>query len=393
VSPAKPTQDALSVELPVELSYREAASEPSRRPHHSLMDLMGDDPFFQRGNDLFAEMESMFDEDPLRRRDVTLRATADKLAVEDLPTQNRPSVFSGAVGHFQVALEPLTSAPRVGEPLELVAKVTGSGNFDRVTLHGIDESPAVKTYGMRSNASTGPSKTFTQTVVPTHAGPLTLPPLTVDYFDPKLGSYETASTRSLSLDVLPAPSSGVPTPTVTSSTLDESHPVRDLPESTTTFSSLEPFYRQPRFAFLGGAMALVTSLLGAIGFARRSQRFHERVASFHFDRAVAQDLKRMETAAATRDRVGFFNAARVALQARLAALWGISPDAVTAADVSARMGERGERIRAVLEQADRVTYGSSLPNDTPLDTWDTIVRAELEHLHNVRPSMPLENLQ
>ena len=80
------------------------------------------------------------------------------------------------------------------------------------------------------------------------------------------------------------------------------------------------------------------------------------------------------------DRAAFFAAARTALQARLAAAWHTTPEAITAHDVAARLGDDGAAIRRVFEHADRVTYAGDLSTAEPLEHRRPGVRGALVHL-------------
>ena len=91
----------------------------------------------------------------------------------------------------------------------------------------------------------------------------------------------------------------------------------------------------------------------------------------------------MESAAAQGAAPEFFAAARGALQHRLGLRWGVAPQAITLAEVNARMNGEAEGFRFVFELADEVTYtGRSFPA-ADLHKWSKIVNAELQRLEVV----------
>ncbi len=96
--------------------------------------------------------------------------------------------------------------------------------------------------------------------------------------------------------------------------------------------------------------------LTILGRAYRNGALRNLVASRSVRRAIASQRRTIGAAAARGDAVELFGAARKALQTRLGANWGIPCDAISTADVIARLAPGGERIREVFERADRLTY-------------------------------------
>lgn len=391
ISPAKPTTQPVAVQLPVELSYREATAQPKR---HTLRDLIGDDPFadsffansFFKNQDLFDDLDSAFGGGAVRRREATLTANVANAGALPLPTDNVPVSFSGAVGHFRVATDSPSTPPRVGEPVVLTTRVEGTGNFDRVLLPGLQDSSQITTYPGKSSFQPGANgltgtKTFTQTVVPLKEGALLLPSQQLSFFDPSRRTYETAHSQPLTLSVAAAPegavtSLGVPTrvrpdPAVASGTR--------LPPDL-LHASLEPLYRRTWFLSVAVLLALLTGILAAWGWARRSGRLLKARETRHAKRVVSQAQGRMQLAAQEEDRLAFFEAARDAVQARLGGLWGIEPEAITAADVKERLGDEGANLRSVFEQADALRYANGLQPAEPLEWWRRKVDVELKSL-------------
>lgn len=385
LSPAKPFRGKLGVELPVELAYRETA-----RQRRSLRDLMGSYPFGGRdpfgdafiGGDPFAgfdiDIDSMFDVGPVQRREMKLRASAKALEVVEPPTAGRPPGYGGAVGTFELAVDPPAQEASVGEPITLSFRATGTGNFDRLSLTGIAESPELKTYPVKSTfASSAASnltgtKRFTQTIVSTKAGAIEVPAVAISFFDPVARKYVTARTQPVTLDVGAARDTGssASQPVTASERLDRGSYV----------DTLQPRYRQTAFWLVPGALALLTMGLVGAAWWRSNPRVAGLRTRHRIDRVVSHALADMDRAAAAGDSVGFFHAARTALQARLGPSFAIASDAVTAADVEARLGKRGDAIRSVFERADGIAYARGIGTSRSLDTWSALVRDELARL-------------
>jgi BatD DUF11 like domain len=118
------------------------------------------------------------------------------------PAQGRPSNYGGAVGNLRVAARLDTNTSRVGDPLRLTVRVSGSGNvklFPRPAV-GVswgslvkgDERVQVDTTARRIAGS----KEFDWVLTPKIAGELDLPPIRYPYFNPESRRYEVATTAT-----------------------------------------------------------------------------------------------------------------------------------------------------------------------------------------------------
>lgn len=127
----------------------------------------------------------------------------------DPPLAGRPPEYGGAVGHVRVSSKLDTSASRVGDPMLLTVRVSGTGNvklFPRpavgvpwATLVKGDERVDVDTTARRIAGA----KEFDWVLTPRIAGELDLPPIRYGYFDPDARRYEVASTAATRVHVGP----------------------------------------------------------------------------------------------------------------------------------------------------------------------------------------------
>ncbi len=123
------------------------------------------------------------------------------------PLAGRPADYGGAVGNLRVAAKLDTAAARVGDPMMLTVRVSGSGNvklFPRpsigipwATLVKGDERVQVDTNARRVAGA----KEFDWVLTPRVAGELDLPPIRYSYFNPDSRRYEVASTDPTRLHV------------------------------------------------------------------------------------------------------------------------------------------------------------------------------------------------
>lgn len=125
------------------------------------------------------------------------------------PAEGRPADYGGAVGHLRVAALLDTSASRVGDPMTLTVRVSGTGNvklFPRpsvgiswATLVKGDERVHVDSLARRISGS----KEFDWVLTPKVAGELDLPPIRYSYFNPDTRRYETALTDPKHVRIAP----------------------------------------------------------------------------------------------------------------------------------------------------------------------------------------------
>lgn len=122
------------------------------------------------------------------------------IAVEP-PPSGRPNDYGGAVGNLRLAARVDTNGTRVGDPMVLTVRVSGTGNvklFPRpnvgvgwATLVKGDERVQVDTAARRIAGA----KEFDWVLTPRIAGELDVPPIRYPYFNPDSRRYEVASTN------------------------------------------------------------------------------------------------------------------------------------------------------------------------------------------------------
>lgn len=136
-----------------------------------------------------------------------LETDSSIIVAVDPPPGGRPAEFGGAVGNVRLATRLDTSASRVGDPILLTVRVTGTGNvklFPRpavgvpwATLVKGDERVHVDTTARRIAGS----KEFDWLLTPKVAGELDVPPIRYGFFNPDTRRYEVATTGATRVHV------------------------------------------------------------------------------------------------------------------------------------------------------------------------------------------------
>lgn len=193
--------------------------------------------------------------------------TSQPLLLKVKPLPPPPPDFSGAVGQFTTQLTADKTQVRAGQVLSARVIVDGLGALQDLApppipaLAGASVSrPAVKSRTMEPRA-VGESYVmasraeFEYVVVPRQAGSLTIPAVSIVYFDPAAGRYRRATSESLQVSVTPGEVTPVATPGEQESTIRHIHAHR-------------PRLVAPGLLLLGPAPAVVLALcLGAVAAA------------------------------------------------------------------------------------------------------------------------------
>lgn len=149
---------------------------------------------------------------PLSYRPRVFKTPEITLDVKDLPS-GAPAGFSGLVGQFSVQANLSKKDLSVGDSATLSIQISGSGNIKDAQIQPNFQIPGLKVYDdkptqeiKKTASGVSGTKTFKYALVPENPGKFTLPSLEISYFDPKKGSYETLTTPSYELSVVPGTS-------------------------------------------------------------------------------------------------------------------------------------------------------------------------------------------
>jgi hypothetical protein len=138
-----------------------------------------------------------------------LQTDTTVIVAVDPPLTGRPADYGGAVGNLRVTARLDTTSTRVGDPLTLTVRVSGTGNVKLLppppvgiswgTLVKGDERVQVDSTARKIAGS----KEFDWVLTPRVAGELDVPPIHYTYFNPETRRYETASTNPTHVHIAP----------------------------------------------------------------------------------------------------------------------------------------------------------------------------------------------
>lgn len=119
------------------------------------------------------------------------------LNVKPLPDIDN-AVFIGAVGNFEITREIKPQEVLVGESIEVLTRIEGSGNVPLVNKPEYDYPDGLELYNPQENSSLkrtnrqiSGSRTFTDILIARNEGSYSIPELTVAFYNPDRNRYET----------------------------------------------------------------------------------------------------------------------------------------------------------------------------------------------------------
>ena len=135
-----------------------------------------------------------------------------RITVKDLPLNNKPSSFTGAVGQFEFDVILNKSSLRATESFQAELKVKGEGNLKLFDLPDLLVPSSMELFEPQREESintnlSGMSGSVTKlfTVIPRFQGSFPIEEVEFSYFDPQLESYKTLKSPRLTVDVFDGP--------------------------------------------------------------------------------------------------------------------------------------------------------------------------------------------
>ncbi len=145
------------------------------------------------------------------RRPFSLASRPITVNVKPLPEAGQPADFSDAVGDFKFRASAAPLSVKVGEPITVTMKITGTGNINSLSPPKLDGLEGFKTYPPEVETKRGVAagqiygeKTYKQVVVPLEPDRDKIPPISFSFFDPARQKYITVKEKAIPVTVAPA---------------------------------------------------------------------------------------------------------------------------------------------------------------------------------------------
>ena len=256
-----------------------------KKQSRSLFDDFFDDPFFGR----------------TETYEYTAKSNTIKITSLELPGDNVPAGFNGAVGDFNLSAKVDKAQVKTNDPIALKLEISGSGNIQLINIPEIKMptgfekyEPKVSEQISRANRISG-KKTIDYLLVPRIAGKMQIPPVEFSYFNPNSKSYVTLNTNSFTIDVQKgegtANYTGVPKEDI--KVLGDD--IRYIKTDAGSIDKKEKFVLfSPGFLFALGLPLI--ALLGLVAWKKRDDRLSGNVQLLKYQRAQKMAKSRLKTA-------------------------------------------------------------------------------------------------
>ena len=158
----------------------------------------GGQPFNNRFfNDMLGGRQPIF-------KQLLTQSSPLNLNVLSLP-ENPPQDFTGLVGQYSLAAQANPTEVNIGDPITLNIMVTGGVSLDNVILPPLKNQLGMENFKvpeeMGQGEIDGRVKTFTQTIRAKDPSITEIPGISLAYFNPETGAYESASSKAIPLQV------------------------------------------------------------------------------------------------------------------------------------------------------------------------------------------------
>jgi hypothetical protein len=304
-----------------------------------------------------------------------------RVDIRELPTENRPGSFRGAIGHFRFNVTPAQTKIKAGEPLSVTVQIEGEGNFDRIEMPPMLQVDGWRAYppevSFAKSEETGfrGVKTFRVALVPEKAQTES-PRFEFSSFDPDTGQYQLQTSVASPLVVeggkfpesekppvakaAPAEPAAKPEPKPAEKPVEKSALVEEFDIA----PKVKAFWNSPEWFWgLQGLLAVVL-LGGAIVVLVKKSHAKEGPG-----RGLRQRAELLQNAlAGNSDKAAFFQQAVQIAQLRAGARSGKPESAMDATDVAEAMTLSTAQVAEVswLFEADAAARFSGISSVTPL---------------------------
>ena len=137
-----------------------------------------------------------------------LQTESEKIMVKPLPTDNKPSNFSGIVGKLNIDATYDKQEVDYGDSITLNVTISGNCNLDSYSKVIHDELPDFSVYETEKSSEESiqdnqyfAKKEFNIILVPEKTGNLTIDPITISFFDPETEKYDKAEIAGTNITV------------------------------------------------------------------------------------------------------------------------------------------------------------------------------------------------
>ncbi len=345
----------------------------------------GNDPFFDQ---FFGGAE---------RRPTEVHAESRQLTVLPLPEAGKPPDFSGAVGHFDLAVSAQPQALAAGDPITVRVVISGDGNLSSVAPPHIPVDDRFRAYDPQpaKDAEDG-TRVFEQVLIPKQAGIAELPAVRFSFFDTEAGAYRTITRGPFPLTVTAGAASAAPQVVGPGAVAAPPEPVPEQLGRDIVYIKDAPGAFRPRgAAFFRGLWFWALQLVPVAAFAALSA-FVRRRARLAADprlvrlRQAGREARRALDGLAPSDGAAFYDQLTAAVHAYLGVKLDLPPGAVERGRVLERLqrngsgGEVQQHVEAFFDLVEQMRYAPAASGASQRETALRLARGIVDALERQR---------
>ena len=292
--------------------------------------------------------------------------------ISELPKENMPADFSGAIGKFKIESAKLDeNSLSVGEPCVMDITISGEGNFDRFSAPELENPQNWKGYKPKisfKDQSGGYAcigeKTFSYTLVPSKPDLEKTPAASFNFFNPDTRQYEVLKSGALPVSV--APSKSYAKKELSRGAAEESESAGIINGGASASNAQNSIASSPYFWGVQGAI-LALLCAAAIRRSRKNRLLDDPLfAQAQISKkSVKKNLSLAKSAAQKNAPKEFFEAGARALQNALSLSSGMPAGAITRDDAISIMQKIGCHktglAAKIFDGADAVSFGGYTP--------------------------------
>jgi hypothetical protein len=160
------------------------------------------------GRDVF---DDFFNDSFFGRRETVefvARSNNVKVNIKELPANDRPESFNGAVGDFKFSTSLDKTEVEANEPITLKVNISGTGNIKLLDVPKLKLPAGFEQYDPKTSENinrrgrVNGNKSAEYLLVPRVPGKKEIPPVEFSYFNPRIGKYITETSPSYLLNVV-----------------------------------------------------------------------------------------------------------------------------------------------------------------------------------------------
>ncbi len=167
-----------------------------RPPNRGRSSFFGSSIF---GSDIFEDFFGNYESHPVKIKSMDLT-----LDIMPLPKEEKPSDFKAAIGNYELHVDAAPREIKTGDPVTLVVKIKGEGNFNTVEMPALTDSENFRLYAPEVR-QTDSEKIFEQIIIPLKDTIREIPSLSFSFFDPRYKSYRTVKSDPIPINIMPLP--------------------------------------------------------------------------------------------------------------------------------------------------------------------------------------------